>query len=401
LILKFLSPPVPSSARSAARRRHAIPESSAPVRDCTVAQVIGRWSCCGLELQLARQSPLLHRFGICSRILSSQPPESLAPLTADLYPIHGPQSRPDRRRISHWFAEQFRVMRADLVHVRGLWLLPDALRAARLAGDLPTVVSFHGFDDASRGASWWRRTRWRRALQFCERRIAVSRTTALDLSRTLAVPMDEIDVIYNGVDANVFSPTPDRLAARRSLRLTNDSPLLLCVGSLMPVKGHDFLIDALSTGPAAARPWQLSFVGQDAWEGTIQRLAAQRLPGRTVRFLGNQPDLLPFYRAADALIAPSRSEGCSNVLLEAAACGLPTIATTVGGTPEIIDDGHTGWLVPPAQPELLGRAVAECLDNPDMGRRRGLAACAHVSRNFSLERAAASTAAIYREILQA
>lgn len=362
----------------------------------TVAQVLYRWSRCGLELQLAAQAPFLLARGIRPLILSSMPAEPLSPVVADgalLRCFDGPRRG---RQFAAWLEAECREQGAALLHARGLWMAPDALRAARRLGGLPVVVSFHGFDDASRNASWLRRQLWRRAIAECAACIAVSRATAAELEIALSLPRGSVHVAANGVDTEHFRPATDRAAAKRSAGLRDDLPLLLCVGSLMPVKGYDRLIEALAQTGASLPPWQLAFVGTDQMDGALQRLAAARLPDRCVRFFGNQADPRPFYHAADVLAVPSRSEGMSNVVLEAMSSGLAVVATAVGGTPELLTDGATGRLVAADRPDELAAAIRELLSHPDAAGSLGAAARRAVARDFCRAAAAGRYSAIYR-----
>jgi glycosyltransferase involved in cell wall biosynthesis len=87
----------------------------------------------------------------------------------------------------------------------------------------------------------------------------------------------------------------------------------------------------------------------------------------------------------DVFVLSSREEGIPNALLEAMAAGRPCVATSVGGTPEVLRDGETGWLVPPAEPEALARALEETLTRPEEARRRGAAARRAVEEGMSIE----------------
>ena len=93
-----------------------------------------------------------------------------------------------------------------------------------------------------------------------------------------------------------------------------------------------------------------------------------------MRFLGERPDVEPLLKAMDVFVLSSREEGIPNALLEAMAAGRPSVATAVGGTPEVLEDGRTGWLVPSRSPEALAAALGDALRRPDEARRRGEAA---------------------------
>ncbi len=385
-----------ATVRDAGSREPAVPPRPAtmPVRVC---QVLYRWSRCGLELQLAAQAAAFDPARVSCWIASALPPEEHVPRLDSGMPVRWP-GETGVSRFAGWLADLLGRTHTQVVHVRGLWLLPDALRAARRAGDLPVVFSFHGFDDASRGAPWWRRRIWRSALGRCAACVAVSRAARRDLARTLGWPEDRVHVIHNGVDGRHFSPVTERKAARQALGIDGPAPLLLCVGSLMPVKGGDILIEALAEARIAPGGARVCFVGTDHLGGALQQLAADRVGHLDVRFVGNCQDVRPWYAAADAVIVPSRSEGFSNVVLEAMACERPVIATRVGGNTEQVLPGRTGWLVEPGSPRSLARAIRDLLSDPLEARRRGSAGRARVLKLFPIERAARRYQALYEQV---
>jgi glycosyltransferase involved in cell wall biosynthesis len=129
----------------------------------------------------------------------------------------------------------------------------------------------------------------------------------------------------------------------------------------VPVKGFDILLDALARAPARAMPWHWHHIGEGSQQGElVGRVRDLGLEDR-VTFLGRRSNaaLVDWYRAADLLVLPSRSEGVPNVLMEAMACGLPFVASAVGGVPEIAPDAD--WCVPPEDPDALSTAIAAAL----------------------------------------
>jgi glycosyltransferase involved in cell wall biosynthesis len=168
----------------------------------------------------------------------------------------------------------------------------------------------------------------------------------------LGVPTERVAVLRNGVDLKLFQPI-----ARAELRagLGLEGRTLLSVGNLIPLKGHDLAIRALPLLPDMA----LLIAGHGPEEGNLKALAAQAGVAHRVRFLGtlSQPQLRDYYGAADALVLASSREGWANVLLESMACGTPVIATSVGGTPEVVAAPEAGVLMADRTPDALVRAV--------------------------------------------
>ena len=113
----------------------------------------------------------------------------------------------------------------------------------------------------------------------------------------------------------------------------------------------------------------------------------------------DQIDITRLLPAINLLAIPSLFEGMPNVALEAMAAGLPIIATSVGGTPEVVVDGKTGYLVPPRNPDALADAILKLLDNPDLCLRMGRAGRERVKKHFSIERTIKKTEQIYEDLL--
>lgn len=168
----------------------------------------------------------------------------------------------------------------------------------------------------------------------------------------LGVDAGKISVLRNGVDTRLFQPV-DR--ARLRARLGLDGAVLLMVGNLVPLKGHDLVLRALREVPNAC----LLIIGEGREEGNLRKLVSELRVGDHVRFLGSMPQerLAEYYGAADALVLASSREGWPNVLLEAMACGTPVVSTRVGGTPEIVAAPEAGVLAN----ERSARGIAEAL----------------------------------------
>ncbi len=147
---------------------------------------------------------------------------------------------------------------------------------------------------------------------------------------------------------------------RRSMRCPAGVPLLLMVSRLSHEKGHVDLLEALAILKRWGVKFHLPIVGEGYERGAIER-ARERL-GLTgdVTLAGHQNDVRPYYAAATLYLMPSHSEGSPNALLEAMAAGVPAVASSAGGIPEIMTDGRTGLLTPARNPEALAKAIAGC-----------------------------------------
>lgn len=212
---------------------------------------------------------------------------------------------------------------------------------------------------------------------------------------------DRIRVVAPGVEHAYFSPG-DRGGARRALGI-GDHPVLLFVGRIQPLKGLRVAVGALAElGRSDA---ELVVVGGpsgrdgDAELATVRALAAQLGVADRVRFVPPQPHhlLSTYYRAADLVVVPSRSESFGLVALEAAACGVPVVAAAVGGLRTLVDDGRTGLLVDRRDPTVFAEAAGRILDDADLAARLGEAAAAR-ARGFTWSVAAARLRRIYADL---
>jgi glycosyltransferase involved in cell wall biosynthesis len=246
------------------------------------------------------------------------------------------------------------------------WAHPDgavAARYARTAG-IPSAVIVGGSDVLVLTRSAGRRRRSViRALSANDAIIAVGRQLA-DTVEALGIPASKVHVVYQGVDEALFSPG-SATEARRRLGIPEEGKVLISVGSLIPVKGIDVLLQAMSRMTTRHRDVRLFLVGDGAGRGDLEKLTARLGLESVVRFVGKveQAGLPDWYRAADLTVLASRSEGVPNVLRESLACGTPFVATRVGGVGEIAA-GTTNRLVAAEDPGALAEAIAASLDEP-------------------------------------
>ncbi len=259
-----------------------------------------------------------------------------------------------------------RRLRPHVVH--GYLFGPNllAVLAGRLCGVPAVVVAKRNLDAFENPRQAWLQRRIHRAASHVT---AVSEAVA-DGVVAMGVPRARVTVIPNGVDAARFAAAlPDREAFDSSR-----APLVGSVGCLAPRKDYGTLVEALALLAGRGVRFQAALVGEGPERGALEaRLAALGLAGR-VRLLGERADVERLLAAMDVFVLSSREEGIPNALLEAMAAGRPSVATAVGGTPEILRDGETGWLVPPGAPGALAAALEEALTRPEEARRRGAAA---------------------------
>lgn len=253
--------------------------------------------------------------------------------------------------------------------------------------------------------SWRERIRARLTLAAFRRAdppVAVSHAAAGRLAEAAGLEERAVRVIYNGVELERFAGSgPEeeagtRAAARASLRVPEEAPVVLVPAVLRQGKGHEVLLAAASPLRERLPGVQILLAGGGVREAELRAHSARRDLDGCVRFLGPRDDIPRLLQAADVVALPSRAEALPTVLIEAAAAGRPAVATRVGGTPEVVEHERTGLLVRPDAPEELAGALEELLTHPERARRYGRAARRRARERFDLDRQVQETLALWR-----
>lgn len=234
-------------------------------------------------------------------------------------------------------------------------------------------------------------------------RIVAPTPAVLDaVAATEHAPRDRMLCIPNGVDTARFHPTDAsaRHRARTDLGFGPDTLLIGCVADLFEVKRHVDLVDAVARVRDRFPQAHLLLIGDGPLRGAIETHVRERAVGDRVHLLGSRRDVDDLLRALDLFVLPSDTEGLSNAILEAQACGLPVVATKVGGNPDLVDD-ECGALVAARDPGALAAAICTILGDAALRKHMGAAARNHVVRNHSLESMTRSYANLYRELVHA
>lgn len=201
----------------------------------------------------------------------------------------------------------------------------------------------------------------------------------------------------NGVDCERFLPWSgdERMARRQARALPPDQFLFGCAARMVPVKRHRDLIDAFARVSSVHPQARLVLIGRGPLEAELRdQIARHDLVDRVV-IHGEEADMAGLLPLLDAFVLASSTEGSSNAILEAMACGLPTIATAVGGNTELVEAGLTGFLVPPRAPDQIALAMGELLDRPELCRNMGRHARQRALEHFSLSGMIAGYASFY------
>jgi glycosyltransferase involved in cell wall biosynthesis len=209
----------------------------------------------------------------------------------------------------------------------------------------------------------------------------VSATLREHLLRWESFPASRLHVIRNGVQMPM--PQRSRAAMRRDLDL-GDRPVAGIVARLAGVKNHALLLRSWKRVVADVPDAVLVVVGNGSQEENLRGLHQQLGLGESVRFLGFRQDISELLLAMDVFVLSSLSEGLSLTLLEAEACGLPVVATRVGGNPEVVLDGETGLLVPSEQELPLAAALARLLQDAPLRRQFGERGRSYYEQHFTL-----------------
>lgn len=209
-------------------------------------------------------------------------------------------------------------------------------------------------------------------------------------------------LIPNGIDTEVYKRVPTDL--RKVLGIEN-APVLVFVGRLIYSKGIQDLIDALPEIKKDVPNVKILIAGDGPYKLQLQKVVEARGYSEDIMFLGlkNQPQVIEILSVADVFVNPSCSEGLPTSVMEAAALGVPIVATNVGGTQEIIEHGKSGLLVPPGQPKAIAEAVSLLLGKrqvaqSDLGKRLGEEARNKVARDYSWGAILAKTGEVYQTL---
>jgi sugar transferase (PEP-CTERM/EpsH1 system associated) len=297
-------------------------------------------------------------------------------------------------------ARAIREVRPDVVHSRN-WAAVESVVAGRWVRFCKVVHSEHGLEADASAHEPQRRIWFRRmAYHLADRVLSVSyQLRNLHAARTGFDPK-RITVIHNGVDRNRFCPDPAaRIRVRRELGLAPDEFCVGCVGNLFPVKDHMTALQGMEGLAALDRNWRLLVIGEGPERQKLEAHLAQRPYWRErVQLLGTSHRVPELLHAMDAYVLPSIAEGISNSLLEAMASGIPVVATTTGGNPEVVIDGESGLLFPVGN---AGKLSAHLLRlRADQKLRSDLAerALRRVRDEFSLDSMVGKYAQLYESL---
>lgn len=302
-----------------------------------------------------------------------------------------PRSRWDLRRAASLGA-MLRRVRPTLVH---LHTEADGRHRAlpswtRLFGTPHLVATHHGLP----GWEPWP------SLGTADLVTAVCESAGEALIRAHGVPRARLRLVPNGVEPpDESAETGPAHWLRDQLRAEARRPLWVCAARLEDIKGHETLLDALHRVHERGLDFVVALAGEGGRQAGLERRAAELGLARKIHFLGNVDALGPVLLAADAVVLASREEAQPLSILEAMVRGRPVVASAVGGLPDLIQDGVSGLLVPPGDPEALARALATLHQHPELGEQFGSAAAERALGQFTWAHAVERYEALYDDLL--
>ncbi len=209
------------------------------------------------------------------------------------------------------------------------------------------------------------------------------------------VPPPRVQLCYNGIDINRFNP-----GARLRMPALQDASLVVGIVCLLrPEKGLPTLLRAFAQLSQQHKGARLVIVGSGPEQSALEILTQELGIRHLTVFQPSVANVVPWLRSIDIFVLPSLSEALSNSLIEAMACGCACIASAVGGNPELVRDGETGFLFPPGNVEQLSEKLLALAEEPDLRRRLAEASTRSVPERFSLESSTARMHEIYNRYL--
>jgi glycosyltransferase involved in cell wall biosynthesis len=278
---------------------------------------------------------------------------------------------------------------------------------ARVVGGPPVIVHVHDVLPSGRVSRLVRSVLTRRAAAL----VAVSEFTRAAFVAGLPPSRTPFPVIHNPLDIEgLTAQAPECASAREALGVPALAPVLAIVGQITPWKGHDTVISAMPKVLEVLPDAQLLIVGEPrfvdpstrydnrAYEARLQAMVEDLGVSHAVRFLGHRDDVPAVMRAVDLLLLPSSVEPLARVALEAMVLGTPLLATVVGGLPEVIEDGRTGFLAPPGDVAVWTERILELLQDRTRLSEVGQQARTAIVERVASERYVEQMSSLYAQV---
>jgi len=341
---------------------------------------------------------------VCNRLPRDQFSASICTMKAG----GSAESRVDRGRVELFHVPRYfgndptlplrlalllRRKRVDILHAHLWGTLIEGLAAAKLAGVRTVIHGEHGKIADRPRQIFAQRWAWRKVKQV----LAVSSALADRMSRVVGFPRDAIQVFPNGVDSDRFRPsdTP-KSELRRQFGLPPGGLLIGMVARLVGFKDHAGVLRAVANLRKRGLDAHLALAGDGPLGDELKRLAHELDIAAYVHFLGQLPRVEPLLGALDVFVSnSSHNEGMSNAMLEAMASGVPVVATRVAASPELLDEGRAGLLIPPRDAESSVQALRQLAHAPDMRISLGRAGRQRIVQRYGISTMVKSYSELY------
>jgi glycosyltransferase involved in cell wall biosynthesis len=289
------------------------------------------------------------------------------------------------------------VVHAHMVHANLLGRLTRLICPIRVL-----ICTAHNLRETSeKGGPTWHKELLYRTTDFLADRTTIICNAAYErYIKTKAVPAAKLQMIPNGVDTDRFAPSDEvRKNVRKDLNL-GDSFVWLAVGRLVEQKDYPNLFSALTRIPEGN--WRVLIAGSGPQEADLKQMVTSLALSDRAQFIGTRANMESVLKACDGYVMSSRFEGLSMALLEATATGLPAVVTDVGGNRDLVLDGKTGYVVPPAKPRALAEAMTKLMEVPDNERQElGRSARRHCVANYRFQTVGEEWVRLYRHFMAA
>lgn len=294
------------------------------------------------------------------------------------------------------FARYVKRKSVQIVHTYGFYCNVFAIPPARLAG-VPVVVA----SIRDTGEHW---TPMQRRVQKLFSRLADCIVVNADAVRKRLIDEGynpkKIAVIHNGIQISRYAKKKNDGRLHHEFGFPPEAPVVTVLARLNRLKGIDYFLDAAAHVARRLSNVRFLIVGDGASRPELECYTRQLGLNGRVGFTGFRLDVPQVLSETAVSVLPTLSEGLSNTLLESMAGGVPVVATDVGGNPEVVKHGETGFLVPPRDSAALARAIEALLRNPDLAEQFGRAGARRVQQHFSVENMVGATARLYEDLLR-
>jgi len=299
-------------------------------------------------------------------------------------------------------ADDFRRHRPHLVHSLQTAGNRYGTIAARMAGiphRITTELYYFDWEHKYRILN----TLDRQVARWASVVVANSHYVKQELNRSLRIPLEKMEVVYNGYDIDFYGNAAQdgkaRQVKRAELGLEDGIASFAIVARLVLVKNHDMLLRAAGLLKEEGHRFKVLVAGDGARREALETLAGELGLGDHLSFLGTRSDAAELMGAVDATVLTSHTESLSNAIIESLLIGRPVLATEVGGNPELVQDGENGFLIPANDHQTLAERMRRFILDPSLAGTMGRRAQTDAQNAFSAAKMVEETCAVYHRLL--